>query len=86
MIHECYLKFKFQCCKKCVSEVAVVYRYFNSAMKEICSSGRDHIAHEKDLEAVAILNLRACHVMACFLVTKELPWNSVLRQNSVRGT
>lgn len=83
MIHECYLKFKFQCCKKCVSEVVVVYRYFNSAMKEICSSSRDHIAHEKDLEAVAILNLRACHVMACFLVTKELPWISVLCQNSV---
>lgn len=52
-------------------------------MKEICSSSRDHIAHEKDLEAVAILNLWACYVMTCFLVTKELPWISVLRQNSV---
>lgn len=52
-------------------------------MKEICSSSRDHIAHEKDLEAVAILNLWAWYVMTCFLVTKELPWISVLRQNSV---
>lgn len=80
VIHECYIKFK---CKKCISEVAVVYRCFSSAVEEICSSSRDQIIHEKDLGAVFILNLQACHVLACFLVTTELPQIIVLHQNSL---